>query len=88
MYTIFQGAEPNKATPKVVLLPEQMVAVPLIVADGKVLTTTGAVPEIVPEQLLSVTLSKVYVLLDAGLTVNKYGPAANPVTLVVVVPSV
>jgi hypothetical protein len=74
---------------RVVLLPEQMVAVPLIVAVGRGFTVTTALPEPVLEQVVaSLTPVTVYVVVETGLTLNVYGVVAIPLTVTGVTPSV
>jgi hypothetical protein len=57
---MLHGEDPVKVTDKLVVPPEQMVAVPLIAAVGKPLTVTTALPGMeVPAQLASLTDVKV-----------------------------
>ena len=67
---IDQGWAPVKATEIVVDCPEQIVALPLIVAVGDGFILTTALPENVPVQLASLTAVTVYVVLAVGDTLN------------------
>ena len=56
---MLQGCDPVNATDKKLEVPAQMLAFPLIAAEGKALTVTTALPvRLVPVQLASLTLSK------------------------------
>jgi hypothetical protein len=86
---MLHGAVPVNATDKLVEVPEQIEAVPLIIAVGNGLTVTTALPvKEVAVQLISLAAVKVYVLEAEGVTVITRGLVVIPVMVTGVVPSV
>ena len=74
---------------RIVLLPVQIVAEPVMAARGKGFTVTVALPDPVLEQVVaSETEVTVYVFVVAGLTLTVKGCVVMPFTVTGVVPSV
>ena len=86
---MLQGCTPVNATDKLVEAPPQIVVVPLMIAVGKALTVTIALPKSeVPVQFTSLTAVRVYVFVETGDTLMVCGLLAIPVIVTGVVPSV